>query len=235
MKGILEFKSVKSGGVKDVDRKTRTVTGYASVFNNTDYDNDVIVKGAFTKSINERLNEIYFLYQHNWEKPIDKGSKNVKLHEDNYGLKFEAKIPEGLSYGDDLILLYEEGLVDQHSIGYSTIKSADERNKRILQEVKLFEFSAVTLAANPLAKLEGIKSNMAENSEMVGKIVKMLKHGNLTDDTFSILEIALKQLQLQSYELGKTENTQSNNEPSADTQMKAYEPLLNTLTSFKIN
>lgn len=231
MEGLLERKSIKGNVITDVDRATRTVTGYASVFGNKDFDSDIIVKGAFKKTITERINEIYYLYNHNWEKPLDKGSKNVKLYEDDYGLKFEAKITEGLTYGNDLILLYEEGIVDEHSIGFKTEKSYKANDARMLTELRLYEFSAVTMAANPMAKLEGIKSELKGNNDKVGKIIKMFRSGNLTDETYGILEIALKQIQLEAYELGK--NTQKS-EPSADTQEKSFEPLLNTIKQFKI-
>lgn len=235
MDGILEVKNINAqGNIKDVDRKTRTISGYFSVFGNVDLDNDIIEKGAWSNSINERANDVRYLYNHNWEKPLDKGSVNLKLQEDNYGLKFDAKIPEGLSYGDDLIILYESGIVDEHSVGFETIKSVKgDKGVRILKELKLYEGSAVTMAANPLAKLTSIKSyNRKENNEMICKILKLFKSGNLTDETYADLEIAIKMLQLQAYELGK--NTQVKEEPSADTQEKNFEPYLDILKEFKI-
>lgn len=235
MEGILEIKNITANGnIKDVDRKSRTIEGYFSVFDNVDRDNDIIVKGAFTKSVKERLSEIRYLYNHNWEKPLDRGSVNLRVEEDNYGLKFSAKIPEGLTYGDDLIILYESGIVDEHSIGFQTVKSQPENGVRVIKEVKLYEGSAVTMAANPLAKLTSVKSSVKECNDMISRILKLFRTGSLTDETFGTLEIALKQLQLQSYELGKLENTQEDEKPSADTLIKSYEPLINTLSNFKL-
>lgn len=227
MKGILELKN--AGGVVDVDAKSRIVTGYLSSFGNVDSDNDIIVKGAFTKSINERFNNIFFLYQHNWEKPLGKFSK---LIEDEKGLYFEAEIVE-TSYGVDQLKLYESGLVNEHSIGFQTIK-ADKSSDgtRTIKEVKLYEGSSVTLGANSSTPFLGFKSELKDQNDTINKIVGLMKNGNLTDDTFFQLEIALKQLQLQSYELGK--NTQTSQEPSADTHEKSFEPLLNIMSNFKI-
>ena len=120
MNGILELKN--NGSVKDVDVSNRKVTGYLSAFDNVDYDNDIIVKGAFQKSIKERFNNIFFLYQHNWEKPL---GKFTSLVEDEKGLYFEAEIVQ-TSYGIDQLKLYESGLVKEHSIGFQTIKSDRE-------------------------------------------------------------------------------------------------------------
>lgn len=236
MEGFLELKNIDAqSNVKDVDVKSRTITGYFSVFSNTDLDNDIIEKGAFTKSISERSNDVRFLYNHNWEKPLDRGSINLKLYEDSYGLKFESKIPDGLTYGNDLMILYESGIVDSHSIGFQTIKShKGSDGVRMLRELKLFEGSAVTMPANPLAKLTSVKSSIKENNDMISRILKLFKNGNLTDETYADLEIAMKQLQLEAYEIGK--NTQVELEPSADTQIKSIEPLnLDSLFNFKIN
>lgn len=229
MKGILELKN--TGSVSDVDVKSRIVSGYLSSFDNIDSDNDIIVKGAFQKSINERFSSIFFLYQHEWSKPL---GKFKTLQEDQKGLYFEAEIVE-TSYGVDQLKLYESGLVNEHSIGFQTIKSDTATSgTRTIKEVKLYEGSAVTLGANSQTPFTGFKSQ-TQQKDAISKIVTLMKNGNLTDDTFIQLELALKMLQSEAYELGKTENTQSKNEPSADTQMKAYEPLLHTLTSFKIN
>jgi len=81
----LEYKYI-TGGVNDIDTTKRVVTGYLSKFGNTDLDNDIMDKGAFTKTLNERKNQIYFLNQHNWSQPH--GKFNI-LEVDDYGLKFE--------------------------------------------------------------------------------------------------------------------------------------------------
>lgn len=228
MKGILELKN--TGSVKDVDSKSRIVTGYLSAFGNVDSDNDIIIKGAFQKSINERFNSIFFLYQHDWSKPLGKFNK---LEEDDKGLYFEASIVE-TSYGLDQLKLYETGLVAEHSIGFQVIKDEWDNNTEIrtLKELKLYEGSAVTLGANSQTPFTGFKSQ-TQQKDAISKIVTLMKNGNLTDDTFIQLELALKMLQSEAYELGKTENTQSENEPSADTQMKAFEPLIKQINNFK--
>jgi len=51
------FEVKQSGTVQDVDLKSRTVTGYFSKFDNIDSDRDMIVYGAFSKTIKERGQE----------------------------------------------------------------------------------------------------------------------------------------------------------------------------------
>lgn len=210
MNEILSYKSIV-GEVKDVDTKKRVITGYLSGFDNKDYDNDIIVKGAFKKSIDERKNDIYFLNQHNWSQPHGKFSV---LQEDSKGLYFESEPLIDTSYSSDTLKLYEAGIVKEHSIGFQTILSDfdTKASARIIKEVKLYEGSNVTLGANPETPFTGFKSlTLKEVNNQHKLILKAFRDGNFTDDTFSLLEIALKQLQKQAYELGK--KSLSNKEP----------------------
>ncbi len=202
MKGNIEFKS-SFAGIKDVDTKNRIVTGYLSEFGSLDYDKDIIEKGAFTKSIMERKNDIFFLNQHDWKQPH--GKFNV-LQEDNKGLYFESMQLPNTTYSNDLIELYSMGIVKEHSIGFSTIKSDWQKDgiTRIIKEVKLYEGSNVTLGANPNTPFTGFKARTEkEINDQVSLIIKSVRNGNFTDETFGQLEIALKMLQTEAYELGK--------------------------------
>lgn len=234
MEGFIEYKSIL-GGIKDIDSKNRIVTGYLSEFGSKDYDSDIIEKGAFAKSVAERKNDIYFLNQHDWKQPH--GKFNV-LSEDSKGLYFESNPLPNTSYSNDLVELYSLGIVKEHSIGFQTIKAdwAKDNKTRTIKEVKLFEGSNVTLGANPNTPFTGFKSRtIAEINDQVSLIMKACRNGNFTDETFMQLEIALKQLQLESYELGK----KALEEPMLITQTN--EPLiiknaelLKELTSFTL-
>src|SRR5699024_5907134 len=227
---MLEFKNINAE-VKDVDIASRTVSGYLSKFGNIDHHNDIMQKGAYAKSINERSNDIYFLYQHDWSKPLQKGFNVLK--EDDNGLYFESEIVD-TSYGLDAIKLYDSGVLAQHSVGFETIKSNHSAGKpRVITEVKLWEGSAVTMAANPEAVFMGFKSlTLNEIKDQTTKILKLLRNGTLTDDTFIQLELALKMLQTKSFELRKQQSKKSE-EPTVVTPNN-YEPLLNKLSNFKL-
>lgn len=142
MNPFIEIKS--TGTTKDVDIKSRVVSGFLSGFGNIDKGNDIIEKGAFAKSINERFSKIFFLLQHDMQKPL---GKFQVLEEKDSGLYFEAKV-SNTSYGNDLLQLYEDGVINEHSIGFNVIKSEKKSGVRIIKEVKLFEGSAVTIGAN---------------------------------------------------------------------------------------
>jgi HK97 family phage prohead protease len=203
MDGLLEFKSL-GGSVKDIDAKKRIVTGYLSSFTKTpDSYGDVVQKGAFSRTIAARKNKVFFLNQHNWNQPH--GKFNV-LMEDDKGLYFESEPLIDTSYSSDALKLYEAGIVKEHSFGYATIVSDYDKEKQVrtLKEVKLFEGSNVTLGANPDTPFTGLKSkSLKEINDEVTLITKAMRNGTFTDDTFILLEVALKQLQLEAYKLGK--------------------------------
>ena len=211
---VIEFKC-PGGSVKDIDTKGRVITGYLSSFGNVDHDGDIIEKGAYAKSITERLNSIYFLNQHDWKKPL---SKFKTLIEDDKGLYFESMPLPDTSYGNDVIKLYEAGVLNEHSVGFQTVKSDYDKDKqvRIIKEIKLYEGSVVTLGANSNTPFNGFKSSIKEVDDQIKTIMKAIRNGTFTDETFGLLEIALKQLQLNAIELGK----KSLEEPSKDTQIE---------------
>jgi HK97 family phage prohead protease len=228
MKGLLEYKNF-AAEIKDMDVQKMTVTGYFASFGNIDYDDDIIMAGAATKTIAERgpmgSNEIFFLNQHNWSQPH---GKPMVLEAQEKGIYFESAIAP-TSYGRDAMILYAEGIVIQHSIGFSTVKADYDQNSgmRMIKEIKLYEGSNVTLGANPDTPFMGFKSlTMAEINDQIGKMIKLLKDGSLTDEGFGRLEIALKQFQLEAFNLGK--NSLLDKEPGKSTP-KTDEP--NILTS----
>lgn len=236
MRGLYETKSI-SAEVKDIDLKNRIVTGYLSNFGNTDYDEDVIEKGSFLKSITERKDKIWFLNQHQWKEPHGKFSV---LQEDNKGLYFESMPLLDTSYSNDVLKLYEAGVMTEHSIGFQVIKADykknEDKNVRYIKEVKLYEGSNVTMGANPETPFLGFKSfDKTQANDQISKIVKLLRNGTLTDETFEILEIALKQLQTDMYELGKT--SLDKKEPQIDSTLKLNEPnttdIVSAIRNFK--
>jgi len=196
---ILSFKNYDAT-INDLDVNNGIVTGYFSKFGNIDRDEDMIMPGAFAKSIQERgpksnKPEIAFLWQHDMYKPL---GKLVDLREDGYGLYFEAKVSD-TSYGQDALKLYRDGVITQHSIGFQTIKAIEEQDgdkevNKIL-EVKLWEGSAVTFGANPDTPFIGFKAyTFEEKQDRVKLLVKCLKNGDYTDEMFSLIEFELLKL-----------------------------------------
>jgi len=141
--------------VKSVDEDAGTFEGYASVFGNVDDYGDIMMPGAFTKTLLERADRVKVLWQHDPWTPI---GKPIEMREDKAGLYTKSKISQTQA-GRDALTLLRDGVVNELSIGYRTIKeNRREDGTRELLEVKLYEYSLVTWAANDLAVVTGVKS-----------------------------------------------------------------------------
>ena len=145
--------------VKDFDDTTRIVKGYASVFNNKDSDKDIIQKGAFNRSIKalgpEGTDRIKLLAQHKLDRPI---GKMVILKEDSNGLYMEAKFGTHRD-GEDYYKMAKEGIINEFSVGFQAIqKEKNDDGGYDISEIKLWEVSMVTIAANDEAIVTDVKS-----------------------------------------------------------------------------
>jgi len=144
---INEHKEDKSGNL--------ILTGYGAVFGNVDSTGDIIEKGAFTKTLQERAGRIAFCYQHDIWNPI---GKMQLIEENEKGLKISVMLSGAEK---DIQTKVKEEILKEMSIGYRVVESKSEiRNEKevnILTEIKLFEVSLVTIAANPLAVVESMK------------------------------------------------------------------------------
>ncbi|WP_316817292.1 HK97 family phage prohead protease [Pedobacter nyackensis] len=174
-----------------VDVDSRTISGYASVFNVIDSDGDLIKQGSFKKSLFENKDRIVHLYQHN---PVQLLGRPTVLVEDEKGLYFETTIAK-TQLGDEVLNLYKEGVIKEHSIGFQAVKSTNRGSYNEISEVKLFEFSSVTWGSNSHAQFTGFKSQFASDSivENCDKMMKMLK-SEVTNDTLDQLNIFLNQV-----------------------------------------
>ena len=154
----LQHKSSKFQ-VKDFDDDTRIVKAYASVFNNSDSDNDVIKPGSYKKSIKEwgpeGKDRIKLVAQHDIKRPV---ARITSLKEDENGLYMEAKFGTH-SDGEDYYRMTKEGIVNEISVGFIPVeKEANDKDGFDITNIKLYEVSMVTIAANDRAVVTDVKS-----------------------------------------------------------------------------
>ena len=71
--------------------------------------------------------------------------------------------------GNDMLKMYADGLINQHSIGFSIIKDemSKKDNVRIIKEVALWEGSAVLWGANPNTPTFEVMKSMGEEEKKV--------------------------------------------------------------------
>lgn len=186
------YKQSPIGELIDADEKSGMVKGYGSVFGNIDSDGDIINKGAYTKTISENGKRVKYLYQHDMDKPL---GKMVDLYEDEKGLVFEASIPK-TQLGTDVIELMKAGVITENSVGILPITKEIIGDNRHINEVKLFEISAVTLAANDQAMILDVKGNIDRDKVLnrYDKIAKLIRKGNISDDLGFALEAEILKL-----------------------------------------
>ena len=134
--------------------------GYASVFGNKDLGNDVVVQGAFRKSLRAKgPKKIKMLFQHDTKEPI---GVYTKIREDANGLYVQGQLAMQTQKGREVYELMKMGAIDGLSVGYRVDAKGyhyDERGKkRMLKEVDLMEISAVTFPMNPKARISAVKA-----------------------------------------------------------------------------
>jgi len=187
------YKSTQIGELVDADAAAGVVKGYGSVFGNVDSDGDVINKGAYKKTIQENGQRIKYLYQHDMDKPL---GKMVHLEEDDKGLMFEAQIPK-TQLGKDVVELMKAGVITENSVGILPIqKEMGSDGYRHINEVKLFEISAVTLAANDQAMIMDVKGNVDPEkiANRYDKLAQLIRKGEISDDLGYALEAEILKL-----------------------------------------
>jgi HK97 family phage prohead protease len=195
----MQFKQV-SHEIKELDDAKGIVVAYASVYNNVDSDEEVIMPGAFTKTVQENYKRIRVLKDHN--PTIGLGVPLSIDTNDSYGLltttQFNLKKEVARDMYEDIKLFLANGLNAELSIGFQTIKSIEERmseDKEIekITEVKLWEYSFLSnWAANDRALVQNVKQ--MTNTDFIELLVKMY---NLpySDSRLKSVESILKSLE----------------------------------------
>ncbi len=212
----ISYKAI-GGGIEIAGRK---VSGYLAHFDTKDMDNEIITKGAFQKSIQERgvnsttARKIAYLYQHNLDKPI---GRFTTLNEDQKGLYFEGEL-DNIPLANDVLEQYKSGTLNQHSIGFLKVRDkstwSDSEKALILKEVNLFEGSVVTLGMNENTPFLGLKSEFvaSEWEQLSRETEQVLKHIPF-EEQFKIRQLISKHISLMEVEPVNT-TTQTIHEPS---------------------
>lgn len=146
-----------------------TFEGYGACFGNIDRGGDMIVPGAFTKSLGDisamGMGAIPMYYNHN----RDGGTIGVwdKVSEDTNGLHVKGRlIGLDTEFGKMNYARLREGAIKGLSIGYrvaaggSQMADVKGRRCRKLKQVDLSEVSLVDDPMNPQAKINFMKSNL---------------------------------------------------------------------------
>ncbi len=135
-----------------------TFEGYASVFGVLDSHRDIVMPGAFSKSLAARpIARVKMLRQHQQAEPIGVWTDAA---EDSRGLHVKGRLIREVPLAAQTYALMREGALDRLSIGFRTVREQIERknNARQLLEVDLREISVVTFGSNDKAVISTVKS-----------------------------------------------------------------------------
>ena len=138
------------------------IEGYASFFGLTDQGGDVVMAGAYAKSLDRLKREgrvVRMLWQHDPAQPIGVWDE---ISEDGRGLRVKGRILTEVEKGREAAALVAAGAIDGLSIGYRTLRATKAENgRRHLTELDLWEVSLVTFPMLPEARV-GAKSAAPE-------------------------------------------------------------------------
>jgi HK97 family phage prohead protease len=136
--------------------------GYGSTWDNLDLAGEIVVKGAFSKTL-DRFKEAGFIaLGHDWAGlPV---ATIADAHEDGKGLFVQGEFhstdeaQKARTYVRERL---ERGKSVGLSIGYSVKDSERTKDALLLKELDLFEVSIVTVPCNPLANATAVKGAKA--------------------------------------------------------------------------
>jgi HK97 family phage prohead protease len=133
-----------------------SVEGYASLFGEIDQARDMVMPGAFTRTLALRgIRRIPMLFQHDPAEPVGIWQE---IAEDWRGLRVRGRLIPDVMRARELLALLREGAADGLSIGFKTVKARVEPRSRIrkLIEIDLWEISIVTFPLLPGARVRAV-------------------------------------------------------------------------------
>lgn len=139
------------------DAETGAFEGIGNKTNFKDYADDIVVKGAFQKSISRKMPKL--LWQHKTDEPIGIFTEAV---EDGEGLKVKGQLLiNDIQKAREAYALLKAGAIDGLSIGFSIPSGGAEMKSdgtRLIKEVDLHEVSIVTFPCNAKSTVSAVKS-----------------------------------------------------------------------------
>lgn len=133
------------------------ITGYASLFGETDLGGDLIVKGAFAESLKKTGAErVRMLWQHDPAQPIGVWDE---IREDSMGLRVRGRLSLRVEKAREVWALIQDGGIDGLSIGFKAVNARRDARTgvRRLERIDLWEISIVTFPMLPQARVSTTK------------------------------------------------------------------------------
>lgn len=165
--GLLSKELAPVFDIKAIDEQTGAFSGYGSVFDVIDSYGEVVVAGAFKKSLatSKKAKFVPKMFWQHWsDQPIGRWTN---LFEDDKGLVCEGVLNLKTQRGAEAHAHLMAEDIDGLSIGYREVKveePEDAETPRKLLQLNLLEVSVVSLGANGQARVSDVKSQQLATS-----------------------------------------------------------------------
>lgn len=204
------FKSLENS-IKDVDTAKGIVKFAFAHFGSKDSDGDIIVKGAYQKTISELgptgKDRIYHYKNHDSNQAV---GKPIEIYETGEHAIMISQLSKN-SFGRDALIEYQEGIIKEHSQGFYIPKGKQEEKDgaNYIKEVIMAEASTLTKwAANPNTPVFDLKNKKSEElTELLAELTSRVKIGKFSDEYLSAIEHKIKQLQAAIHSLKPDDST----------------------------
>lgn len=157
---------VKFAGGAPVLTEGSVLEGYASLWGVADQGGDVVMPGAFAASLKrlaEKGDRVRMLWQHDPARPIGVWDE---IREDATGLWVRGRLLTEIALAREAAALIAAGAIDGLSIGYRTVRAErDDKGRRLLREVELWEVSVVTFPMLPEAKVGQAAAHKSDDGD----------------------------------------------------------------------
>ncbi|ADG97637.1 phage prohead protease, HK97 family [Segniliparus rotundus DSM 44985] len=150
--------------IRPLPEREGVFTAYASCFGNRDLHGDVVVKGAFAKTLAqwaEKGRPIPLLYGHDFSDPELCVGKVLTASEDDTGLLVTASLDLDNPKAAQVHRLMKDGRLAQMSFAFDVLDSERVKAGWDLKELRLHEVSVVPIGANPDAEVLDVKAGRA--------------------------------------------------------------------------
>ena len=191
--------------LKDLDKSSRTAIVAYSTYNNFDSDQDIVRKGAFTKSWKESAKDIRFFLNH--DKNMVPGKPTEFFEDERHAY---AKSYLGThTLGEDVLKMMDEGIITNASFGALPVKGKANKipgKGYEFKELILREYSVLThWGANSES---GVKSVSKELD--INKLEKFVRNTSCSDET---IQMVLKVIE--DYRATEDNTVSTQDEPDA--------------------
>lgn len=227
------------GGVVDVDTATNRVVMNWSATDEIDHDGDLITATAYNKTIKENgpkgADLVYWLTDHRADLDHVAG-KLIELGMVGKHLQAVGTTLDTVK-GRDTLLMYEQGIIKQHSVGFIPTRRERAKDHSVIHEIKLYEGSSVLWGANSNTATVSVGKSLLTAEECATEmdlLVKAIRHGKFSDETFGLLEIRLKQIQ-KNYEalLAAPSEQDTRQDAPSDDDTRLEEANINAIKDLK--